>query len=724
MAILELQMRQDLFLGIIRAELARTPMSSETIESFAALGKLINGEELLIERVEFPEIVIVKETPVGHVPIGSLGLKVTIRIFTTTYSAARNAGHLAKPEEFPSPTGDISLWIHINLNHSKVFEFKGVSSSIKFPLPKGKLSLEFGIPLRFTATNTAIIAQDGVVAVRMGSDTEDLLPDPQPFFNWWAGNRLGSAHWGVFVPGDFFAHELAKKLAERVKLAEAQSTNPKLKITRVASGTWLVPALAATASTELDAINALPLNFDASIAIEATTRITPKNNNKIELNTRIQWGAADFITTIASAIGQGLADDAINSTAPEALDTQELLTKGENFLIYGGTYYLDAPKSHSFNASISSVTIDTTGLIIKGSLQIRPLPTATWSASLPHWEYKGDCHSRHVDLNLTPPTVQIVGADPYYFIRIVSDIKSLPILCWQPLIDSSWPYNNPIILNVSLLPAPTVNSTALSGVHASAWLYTNLGVRWIDFSIIPTRPKEDQREILSRTADLISNCMAISDRWSMGEMNLDWIVDPPPEGIPDFGNTLFREWAIYAHDIRETETFHVTSIDPQGRRTGLRKIPVRAGMLGANRIFTSADETIEVRTDVAMSAPMPRIMQRWISPQHIIPVEKPVKAFSVEGRVLHVLYEDDTLEMLRVEEDCVTSERRVLEGRTYWERASLLNRFELTGVYNSEPLDNSAKMNSVAVVHQNKIILGIASPFRVVVNKSKIPPEE
>lgn len=98
MAIIEFQFREGLFFDIIRAEIVRIPLPSELIEALAELGTKLAGEELLVERVDCPDVVVVSEAPdFGPAPKGKLLVRAKITLFLTTHAKARLAGHLVPP---------------------------------------------------------------------------------------------------------------------------------------------------------------------------------------------------------------------------------------------------------------------------------------------------------------------------------------------------------------------------------------------------------------------------------------------------------------------------------------------------------------------------------------------------------------------------------------------------------------------------------------------------
>lgn len=716
MAILEAQFREDIFLDIIRAATLRIPIPSDLIDNIAAIGLVLAGEKVLVERNECLEAEIVTATlTLRTVPRGALYVRIVIRTFLTTYTNAKSAGHLNPPATLPPI--DTTVWMRFALNRNKVIDYTVVDSDRAFEA-SGTLSLELPLPLDFVAFNTAILAGDGVVAVRMGTSKEDL-ENPDAFLGWWAGNRLGSAQWGAFIGGDVFAHAIATQLNRVAEQASATSSSPEIKPTQYATGAWLRPQRLAIASVNMNAIDAGPFG-DVPFRIEVATTITPHLNTAVQLDTHIQWLATDTFADLGLAVSQNKLNAALADHMPGMIEDQKQIAKTDNSVSYRTTRYFYLPNSRIFTGEIDTVLVDDSGLVILGTLRVRPRPDATWHARLPYWTFDGDCHSKSVRQALSPPAVQVIGTDPYVDIYLMENPpKSSPLQLWDAYDERSMPGSNPVTLDVTLRPALRLLGDVPGGIVTSAWLYTNLGVRWIDFGTIPLKPEVNEKEIFVRTVDLISQCMAISDRWGMGVMNLGWLVDPPELLDP---SRALREWAIAAQKINETDQVELAALGRNGQRRPLGNLPVMGGVLVASGIITRSDETLELRTGAPMSGPMPRVMQRWISARQVIPVERPPMAFALDGALLYVLHDNRSLKIISLHGTDARVDHHIADGQRLWrelmdrESWSGSRTFGEAGIKTAWP--KNAVTVSIACIIENSIVLGVAAPFAEVVAKA------
>src|SRR5262249_18979933 len=142
-----------------------------------------------------------------------------------------------------------TIWIRFTLSHQKVLTYQVVDSDPEFHA-SGTLNLDIPLPLDVTAFATATLVKDDVVAIRIGTDAEDILNE-QAFLDWWGGNRLGTAQWGVFLAGTVFGHEIAKQLNTVAKQVTDASSDPKIEVTYPViestgpiphhNGAWLLP---------------------------------------------------------------------------------------------------------------------------------------------------------------------------------------------------------------------------------------------------------------------------------------------------------------------------------------------------------------------------------------------------------------------------------------------------------------------------------------------------
>ena len=342
-------------------------------------------------------------------------------------------------------------------------------------------------------------------------------------------NRLAGNQWGQFIAGQCFAELVAQSLNDAAELAVAGSSDPKIEITQRGDGAWLLPDPHAIASTNLNAIDALPADFDLPIRLEAAATLIPRPATGpvdviwgFDVDVRVQWIATDILSDIGLGVIQSEVNDSIAEKLSDPPTGFTEVERTEDHVRYRSSNWKDAPRSAAFSCHVSDVHVDDTGLVVLGSVEVKPPPSATFSATLPEWTFSGDCHTKNVRQVLSPLHVQVVGMDPRHEVYLVAEPVIEPAGTWSYTRRLSLPGASPPTLDV-YFTRRTVPPTG----GQSVYVYTNLGVRWINIGILPPRPPVTGRELLARTIDLISECMAISDRWGEGVMNLDWLVDPP-----------------------------------------------------------------------------------------------------------------------------------------------------------------------------------------------------
>jgi hypothetical protein len=169
------------------------------------------------------------------------------------------------------------------------------------------------------------------------------------------------------------------------------------------------------------------------------------------------------------------------------------------------------------------------------------------------------------------------------------------------------------------------------GATSSAFLDTNLGVRWVDLGAVPAKPAPVSNDPVKLESQAISQCMAISDLWGMGVMNLGWIPDPPDY---ELGLDPLREWTIVADGIIDLERIELAVIGPNAARR-LASPPVEGGTLYM-QVVTDAQETLQIRSGVRLLSAPPQVLQRWIVPWMAIPVEPGIVPLALSDGILWV----------------------------------------------------------------------------------------
>jgi hypothetical protein len=369
----------------------------------------------------------------------------------------------------------------------------------------------------------------------------------------------------------------------------------------------------------------------------------------------------------------------------------------EEHVRYRSANWKDAPKSAAFSCHVSDVHVDDSGLVVLGSVDVKPPPTATFSATLPEWTLSGDCHNKSVRQILTPLHVQVVGMDPRHEVYLVAEPVIEPPGTWSYTRSTSLPGASPPTLDVSF----TRRNVPPTGGQ-SVYVYTNLGVRWINIGVLPPRPEVSERELLARTIDLISECMAISDRWGEGVMNLDWLVDPPDVFV-DFGIPPIYEWVVNIDRVEEVDSIDLVAVGPDGARRQLGTARVVEGHVVA-QVVTATDETLEIRTGTPMAGPTPRVSRRVVVPYSSTPVGNDVVAFGFEEGSVGVLRLDGTTQQL----DAITADTSDRPATA--EQIEALQRRNELGL-GATVRTRHLGASTVAAYDRGEIVMGVAGAF-------------
>jgi hypothetical protein len=237
------------------------------------------------------------------------------------------------------------------------------------------------------------------------------------------------------------------------------------------------------------------------------------------------------------------------------------------------------------------------------------------------------------------------------------------------------------------------------GKTSSGFIMTNLGIRWVDLGAVPARPAEPANRI-GIQAYVYNRCLQLTDRWGMGVLNLDWLVDPPDL---DLGMPALREWTIVGSQILEASQVELVAVGPTGERV-LAAIPVERNAVFA-QVVTDADETLQVRSNVALAPTPPQVFQRWIIPWASTPVGADAQGLAIANGDLFVLENEDVarLELQGARQLATTS---VDQPSAEQGRFSKLFRVQRGGMASR----TAARGRAVAVLHRGKAVLGFAGP--------------
>ena len=401
MALIEIQFSDPVFFQIVAAQVVR---SSFPRAFFPEL-----GPDHLIERIDAgPASFPPAGDPVLALP-GELLFKIPFSIVHTSFADARAAGSLQPPVTQALPC---MLWLGLSGGQPATqivwrLARLEVSGTFRPALSQGSIPLG---NLGVTAAVLGMAAGDGVVAVRLGTQEQDSLQGA-------VTNRIGGADWGQFVEGQVFADSLADQMNAAVDDAVADSSDPVIEVTSHAVGHWGASPLAAYASVDIVAVDAIDvIDADVPVAIYAATGI--QANVLLEqliLQTRITWSAHDFITTI-SAGAIGVVEDKVSEKILEKLKPppgQVELERGDDHVVYQNTRDLAQLSTALFKATVSQASIGSDGLIATGAVTVYPPPTAFFTLEDQHWKTGADCHSRRWTAEFHPAVVSIFGIDRF-----------------------------------------------------------------------------------------------------------------------------------------------------------------------------------------------------------------------------------------------------------------------------------------------------------------------
>ena len=542
---------------------------------------------------------------------------------------------------------------------------------------------------------------DGVISLRFFTDSPSAAPAP-------VTNRLGNAEWGQFIEGQVIADGLAEELNTAAEDAAAGQGDPDIEKSSVAVGHWNASARSAHSSVSLTAVDALPADVDVPITIYATTHLAlDPLLDRIELTTHISWAAHDIITEVSSGAIE-VVEDKVSEGILDKLKPrpgQQEIQRGDRFVVYRSYRPFMEPVTNLFSATVDSHILDDTGVGATGPANVYPPPVAHFTLEDQHWESGVNCQARRWQTSFEPPKVHIFGVDRFHGLRILSSPTADPPGFWNPQV--SWsgfgPGNQIAHITFETPPFPPGDDgQGRVGKTSSGFIMTNLGIRWVDLGTVPARPAEPANR-LGIQAYVYNRCLQLTDRWGMGVLNLDWLVDPPDL---DLGMPPLREWTIVGSQILEASEIELVATGPAGERT-LAAVPVERNTIFA-QVVTDADETLQVRSNAALAPTPPQIFQRWIIPWASTPVGADARELAMDDGDVLVLEDQDVM-------------RLVLQGhrglaRTSPERSGAdrhrfarLFRGRREGARSLIPR-TAARGRAVAVLHRGEAVLGFAGP--------------
>ncbi len=697
MAVLEVQFKQDVFFKIIAAQVLRINPPGEL------LSKLPPGA--LIERIEVGQVAFAGPNEIV-LDDTEIGLRVPLTVKVTTLANARNAGSLQPPATIDALC---TVWLRLQgvvpyeappgaLHPAGLRWFiqrvdvDGARVPI-FPVARD-LPFDPGVPV----DDVRLAAVDGMISIRFvtpsGGGSAPLT------------NRLGGDDWGQFIDGPLFAETLAQEVAQAAYDAAAGSSDPVIEVTSPPTGHWEGMPPTAHTSVELTALDALPADVDVPIALYASSfvQIDPVLH-QIVLLTRISWFAHDFVTTYSGAMITAV-EDKVSATVLKKLKPrpgQKEVERGDNHIVYKSIRPFIEPITNLFKGSVQHFTANENGATATGRVDVYPPPIAFFTLEDQHWEGGVNCTKRAWAVDFKPAIVHILGPDRYYSLEFRQTPTADPSGVLIPHV--SWSgqlFAGNQIAHVSY--DPMILRDPPVGAKVSGFIVTNLGVRWVDLGRVPSSPPAPADPV-GIQAFVISTCMAISDPWGVGIMNLEWIPDPPEL---DLGLAKLREWTLVGADIQDARQIELVATGPRGERP-LTTLMVNRGSVFA-QVITEADETLQLRTDGSLSSAPPQILQRWIVPMARVPVGAQVQELDFSGGHLFALGRDE-VRAINVAPPKISAGGVFVRDGDVAIPARLLQRATTRGNPAAAVPRTAARGRAVAVLHKGSAVMGFAGPL-------------
>lgn len=595
MAVVELQFRDSVFFSIIAAMARRLALPVELIGL---------PPDRIIDRLVVGAVGLASFHPeIGVTGDDEVLLLVPLAVHHTTYHDARLAGSLQQPA---TQQIQITVWVLISPDvpqsrlHWRVARLEVNGQRMITPNLTGGLPIGGG---DVTIERLAIVAGNGVVALRIGTHPTDVVTGTPV-------NRLAGNDWSQTWSGQVLADALATRL--NAAIDEFAAGKSDIEIDSRAVGHWSSAPPGAHASVEIVAVDRIFNWIDVPVRFYAAAQpFATAGQERVEILVTLHWYAHDVITTASSGaieLVQDEVSDEILSELQQAPAGLKEVERHEDSVVYQWDWPLRPPSFDLASASVTSSSVDGQGVHAAGPMQVRPDPVGFFTLELPHWESGIDCGSRSYKTTFHPPQVHVVCADRFWGMRLWEARVEPPGL-WIPSV--RWSYataNSPEVMSV-VFEGPHQPTAPPQTSGSSAYLNTNLGVRWVDFGNVPPKPAAPADPV-GIQVQVYNQCMRPTSRWALGVLNLGWLVDPPD--LLNLGRPALREWTVVAEALDGIDEVDLVAVGPEGERL-LATVPVERGVAFA-QVVTDDVETLQLRTGQPVEAPLPQLLQRWIAP--------------------------------------------------------------------------------------------------------------
>ena len=423
-------------------------------------------------------------------------------------------------------------------------------------------------------------------------------------------NRLGGADWGQLVAGQVFADALAVQLGEALDGAAKASSDPKIEIDTRPSAHWSSVPPRAHSDAEITAVEAILGTINVPIRIYATTELFPNASlGHVELRITVHWYAHDFVTMASGGAIDWVEDDVSDAileqfqTPPKDLEEVE---RDREHIVFRQRLPLSPLKLPLVWTTITAAAVDGTGLSATGAMTVAPPPVGFFTLEPPHWTSGIDCGSRSYKITFHPPAVHLVSSDRTFNQQFRAAVVE-PTGLWIPTI--TWA--------AATASAPQVMSIVFEGPHqptqpptgsgSSAYINTNLGVRWVDFGNVPPKPPMPADPVATQV-EVYNTCLLLTDRWGRG------VLEPRLAGRS--ARPESRPAAIAGVDGRRRGVGRSRATEARGRRSGRRTVArsrayrarrrCRPGCYGAERDASLGRDDARARAAAAAHAALDR----------------------------------------------------------------------------------------------------------------------
>jgi hypothetical protein len=488
----------------------------------------------------------------------------------------------------------------------------------------------------------AIEANDSVVALRLGTSAADPVKGP-------IQDRLMRDDWSFAVPGQIFADALAASLHEVLhkKLPEG------IVLSQDASGEWYPPVGIPGSGSFPGAIASATLHvqhkciFGIVIPVDLFLSMTLQaSGHSLVQTVTLSWksrstlcdlvGGALFFPIlpliidelVSSAISHKILGGALGS--PQGFKE---VSRDDSSITYQQKTFLESPIPRGV---MTQSQVNQDGLWIGGTMErLTPPLGLQGEVTEPRSGLTVDCHHRSVSVNSFPPEVtlrdiRISGGAPRLF---TGRVWFEPPNAWEVVTGPSNTW-----LDLSLTFADPPQGRLPAGTATSVYLHTDCGLRWVDLGVIPA---DHPAATMADTGRMISQCMAISDPWGSGVLNLEWLVDPP---FIERGLGVVRQWSLGFRDLPESARLEFIALGVEGAERSLGV--VEDHQFAAVELVTDADETLQIRSGEAFSAPAPLIIQRWLIPSMAVPVGGGLEMISSSGGMIGLRDRDGQIRLI------------------------------------------------------------------------------